>query len=160
MNGLAFGRIKRSQPRFSRGDIYFLDTIPRTFVNVHREEVLFNSHGFLDRMSGYYLPDGELVKQYVRWPTYARKDIPDCLADIEATDKEGNPLIRYIHPSLRRRRRTFQRGESVLDRLTADAQRVQDEGVVPLQDFVSGRGSREPNQDDYFDKKNRQLYGG
>ncbi|MEK9811332.1 MAG: hypothetical protein VW362_12845, partial [Candidatus Nanopelagicales bacterium] len=40
------------------------------------------------------LPDGELVRQFVRFPKYKRKDIADALADIEAYDRKHQRVCR------------------------------------------------------------------
>ncbi len=79
-------RIKRLQPRFVSGKFIVLNTVPEKVMVRGKEKVLFNPNGWQSE-TGELLPDGMLVDQFIR-PNSKLKDIPDCLADIEASDSD------------------------------------------------------------------------
>ncbi len=149
-------RISRLQPRFANGEIFWLDTIPEIYVDVAEQRRLFHPTAYRDPETKIPLPAGELVDCFSSWPTWPNKDLPDMLADIEAIDKWGERIVRFVHPSMKRRRRTYQRGDSVLDRLTRGYGERDDPSVIPVAEFFGGKTER---QDDYFTRKHRSLYG-
>ena len=151
--------IERLQPLFANGEVFFLNTIPRTFIDVTEERVLFDPVGYRDPDGGRLLPDGELVTQFIRWPTYPFKDGPDMLADVEEIDKDGVRLLKYIHPRSRRRYRTPRRGECVLDRLTRAYKDPDDPGIVPIDHAVATGFNAAETDNDYFSKRYTRLFG-
>lgn len=150
-------RIARLQPRFANGEIFWLTTIPSVFIDVAEQRTLFHPTAYRDPETNIPLPDGELVSCFTSWPTWPNKDLPDMLADIEAIDKFGERLIKFVHPSLKRRRRMPRRGDSVLDRLTRGYRGSEDPGVIPVNEAF-GVG-QDPSQSDYFSRKHKALYG-
>lgn len=89
-------RIRRLQPRLHEGRFFVVSTVPR-FIDLNGEaRLVFDPLG---HNSGRYPngdqilePDGELVKSFIRFPTYGWKDIPYALADIDAVDTKGNRI--------------------------------------------------------------------
>jgi len=83
-------RIMAIQPLFKQRRFFVVDTVPRTFTDVDGEKVLWDPEGIKDDVSHIPQPDGELVRQFIRFPLYPRNDIADAIADIEAVDKKNN----------------------------------------------------------------------
>lgn len=85
-------RIQALAARFEQGRFFVVtNTVPRTFVDDSRIRVLFDPYGF-KREDGTPVPGGELVDQFVYFPSGAFRDIPDAIADIDFTDKRGKRL--------------------------------------------------------------------
>jgi hypothetical protein len=82
-------RIQRLTARFENGQFIVLNTVPRTFMDLGQQKVLFDVDGFKDPESGVVLPSGMLVNQFIRFPSTVYRDIPDALADIDAVDIKG-----------------------------------------------------------------------
>ena len=83
-------RISRMSGRFNRGAITWVSTIRKTYQDLGKVEILFDPEGY-GRGSGV-LPDGETVRQFVRFPSYGKRDIADCLADMDAVDAKGRRI--------------------------------------------------------------------
>lgn len=90
-------RIRSLEGRFAHGKIHFLNTIPRTFAKVNKVELLWDAEGYVDE-NGLHQAAGELVDQFISFPRYHWRDIPDALADIDAVVTEGNRLIGHCTP--------------------------------------------------------------
>lgn len=90
-------RIRGLQQRLSSGKLRVLDSVPRYYVDLGKEHLLWNPNPGGE-------PEGELVRQFVNFrmsgAQSGAKDIPDALADLDQVDQEG---IRYCHPSHRPR---------------------------------------------------------
>jgi hypothetical protein len=89
-------RIRGLTKRMAEGRFKVLPTVPQHFQDLGKTQTLYRSDGYRDLETGEMLPDGELVAQFLRFRwggggTYA-VDIPDALADLEATDKSGRRL--------------------------------------------------------------------
>ncbi len=150
-------RISRLQPDFANGQIFWLDTIPKLYVDVAEQLVLYDPYGYRDPDTGIPLPEGELVTSFTSWPTWPNKDLPDALADLKAIDKFGRPLIKFVHPSVRRRRRAPRRGERVLQHLTRGYDGSHDHSVIPVEDLFREGGAP---KEDYFGRKHSEKFGG
>lgn len=82
-------RIESLQGRFEQRRFVVVDEgVPRFFQNGAERAILWDAQGFRDE-TGVAMPCGELVDEFIRFPVGVRKDIPDALADIDATDKNG-----------------------------------------------------------------------
>lgn len=79
-------RIKRLHPRFHEGRFFVVDTVPRYIELRGETKLLFDPYAHNGE------PDGELVKQFIRFPLYRWNDIPDAIADIDARTSEGQRL--------------------------------------------------------------------
>ena len=83
-------RIERLQSRFSSGRFVVVTSegcVPR-YYHDHGVKLLFHPSGWKDE-DGVCYPDGELVRQFIRFPVTANKDIADAIADIDDVDKAG-----------------------------------------------------------------------
>lgn len=90
-------RIERLSSRFWDGRFFVVDTVPKYYEVRGETRALFDPTGYVDTEGrlgkpGDRWPDGELVNQFIRWPSYGKKDIADALADIDAIDREGTRL--------------------------------------------------------------------
>lgn len=83
-------RISRMSGRFSRGAIFWIDTIRRSFYDLGKLVTLFDPEGS-GKGTGV-LPDGEIVRQFVRFPSYGKRDGADALADMDAVDAKGRRI--------------------------------------------------------------------
>ncbi len=135
-------RIRRLQHRFETRSFYVVDTVPRVFVDVNKTSLLWDPEGHTDTRTGEKLPGGELVEQFVCFPRYRLKDIPDAIADIDAYwKKDGRRVCYYRRP----RRRVVRE--------------------VPLSDLFGGRypargSAAEPGrQRQWHDKIAMRLWG-
>lgn len=82
-------RIAAMAVRFQAGEVHVMNTVPRFWNAGTQVRELWNPS---DPEYGG-LPGGDLVQQFVRFPTHAKKDIPDTFALLGAVDKEtGHPL--------------------------------------------------------------------
>jgi hypothetical protein len=89
-------RVRSLISRFHAKKFRVLSTVPETFENLGRIEVLWDPVGYHDPETGDLLPAGELVNQFINFRYggggTAKLDIPDALADLEAMDKKGRRL--------------------------------------------------------------------
>ncbi len=94
-------RISSLEPRFRAGDLYVVvDTFPRTYEIDGKEKLLFAPDAYYDTKSERHYPGGELVEQFIQHPHMPlnRKDIADCLADIDYTQRDGEQLCYWQRP--------------------------------------------------------------
>jgi hypothetical protein len=118
-NSAKDSRIERLEPRVKGGKYYIADTVPKTFVDISVTRELYNPAGYIDPETAHRLPSGEIINAFVRFPTYPYKDIPDCAADLEATNKYGGRICRWIPPGMRRRSRfrVARAGDDISERM-------------------------------------------
>jgi hypothetical protein len=87
-------RISRLEPCFQAHEFFVCnDTVPKTWLNDGRIETMWDPEGYEDPDSGELLPAGELVSQFVRFPSHPLKDIPDAIADILTLDKQTQQRV-------------------------------------------------------------------
>jgi hypothetical protein len=84
-------RIENLSSRFWDGRFFVVDTVPKYYETRGETKMLFDPAGYTDA-AGVKQPDGELVKQFIRYPSYTHNDIADAIADIDAIDREGSRL--------------------------------------------------------------------
>lgn len=84
-------RIRRLQPKIRAGDLFVVDTFPRTYRDQGKVKSLWDPEGFIDTNTQKKLPGGELVEQFAQFPYYPFKDIADALADVEYYYKDSEP---------------------------------------------------------------------
>lgn len=89
-------RIEKLQGRFASGRFHVVGTVPRTFNDLGKTVELWNPEGWMGEETLFPQPSGELVNQFILHPRYGRKDIADCLADIDTMDRIGK---RYCNPA-------------------------------------------------------------
>ena len=90
------GRINRLQPVMKQGRFYVVSTVPRTFMDLTGEKLLWDPQGHFDGRTKERLPAGELVDEFIKQT--GRKDIPDALAMVledEKTRSGHRRLCRY-----------------------------------------------------------------
>lgn len=141
-------RIERLHGRFSNGRFHVVGTIPKTFNDLGKRLLLWDPEGWTDEESLFPRPDGELVKEFVFWPRYGKKDIADALADIDATDPIGK---RYCSPAAR-------------NAYTEDRRRVPGDGIplAPVLMNVNGfhrvvDAAAQPQGDDWWAAASAQI---
>jgi len=107
-------RIQRIQQRFRDGRIYFVDTLPRYYLDKGREKLLWDPEAYRDseNKDGPPLPGGELVDQFVYFRQGWGDDIADCLADVDVMDLQG----RRICTGMGFRSRERQEHQAMVDR--------------------------------------------
>jgi hypothetical protein len=97
-------RISNLEPTARAGNIHVVvDTFPRDYVDEGKKKILYDQQGFLDTNTGERLPGGELVDQFVMHPLMPpeRKDMADCLADIEqSVGRNGEMLCYWRKPAV------------------------------------------------------------
>lgn len=128
-------RIERLHGRFKDGRFVVVDTVPTYIGN----DLVFRPNGFRDEETGIMLPDGELVRQFIRWPATQSKDIPDAIADIDHIDGKGARLCTGmgIRQAKRAKALARRRGQRVgRERLPRFA-REGDLSVDPFQAFAN-----------------------
>tara|TARA_R100000808_G_scaffold21160_1_gene45754 strand:+ start:948 stop:2648 length:1701 start_codon:yes stop_codon:yes gene_type:complete len=116
-------RIAKLQQRFSRGTISFVDTIPRVFTDIGETKKLYDPEGYTGE-SGDVLPDGEMVLEFIRFPSYGKNDIADAIADIDVLDSKGYRICSPGNVQRERRRRDSRRRRGT---------------VIPVERLVNGR---------------------
>lgn len=84
-------RIQALSGRFEQMRFVVLDTVPKTFNDGNMWRTLWDPDGH-HREDGAKEPSGELVDQFLRFPVGKYKDIPDALADLDVTDKDGRRI--------------------------------------------------------------------
>jgi hypothetical protein len=77
--------------------------VPPTWSTGTEVRELWNAEGYIDSDVPYALPAGDLVDWFVRFPHHAKKDVPDTLALVDATDRKTDARICYwVRPSRKR----------------------------------------------------------
>lgn len=86
--------------RFQALEVFVSDTVPRLW-NTGKDLVpLWEPEGNLDPKSDVRLPSGDLVSWFVQFPGHPKKDVPDCLALVDAVNRETQTRVCYwIRPS-------------------------------------------------------------
>ena len=85
-------RIQGLDGRMGQGRFHVLDTVDHYYQDLNRTKVLFDPYGW--KKDGPPMPSGELVDQFIKFPSSKWKDIPDALADLEAKDKDGQRVCK------------------------------------------------------------------
>lgn len=107
-------RIKRLAGPFEQGKFIVVDTVPRTYLDLGKNKVLFDPGGHKTE-DGACLPGGDLVNWFIQFPQTKKRDVPDALADIEAVDNKGNNICKGPDLSaIRRRQRELERNRRVI----------------------------------------------
>jgi len=78
-------RIQRLQPTMKSGNFYVVSTVPKTFMDLDGQKVLWDPAGHYDPQTKAMLPAGELVDEFVKGT--GKRDIADTLAMILEYDK-------------------------------------------------------------------------
>jgi len=73
--------VRRLEPRFRAGRIWFMDTMPQSEIRQRR------TTGGVNRVIGH------LVEALMKWPKGRLKDVLDALAYVECMDEHGAPLV-------------------------------------------------------------------
>ena len=103
-------RIAGLQVRFQANEFHVVDTVPRAWSNGTEWKALWNPEGYRENPDKPPLPAGDLVEWFVRFPHHQKKDVPDCLALVDATDRKTETRFCYhIKSSARRLSETVQR---------------------------------------------------
>lgn len=93
-------RILSLEPRFQAREVFVCDTVPTKWLDTNRLRTLWSPDGYEDPTTGQRYPDGELVVQFTRYPTYRLQDIPDTLAMIDYYDRRtGQVQCFYKKPA-------------------------------------------------------------
>ena len=96
-------RIMATSVRFQAGEVFVMDTMPKTWNAGTETRELWNPYGEQDVQTKVRLPSGDLVQQFIRFPTHARKDIPDAFALVNTLDSETKRMV-CIHVKSSRQR--------------------------------------------------------
>lgn len=89
-------RILKLEHIFKNRQVYVVDTMPRTFIDVDGEKILWDPQGWRDPRTNSVLPGGELVEEFVRYGPHPKQDIADALAMLyEADKKTAHRYCRY-----------------------------------------------------------------
>lgn len=96
-------RIAGTAVRFQSKQVSVMDTVPRTWNNGVKHEVLWDPDAERDPQTRITMPGGALVEQFLRFPHHKRKDIPDTFALIdERMDDPARSLVCcWTRPSTR-----------------------------------------------------------
>lgn len=85
-------KIAALQGKFSNHQMFVLtDSVDRYFFDLGDQKVLFDPEGHRTA-DDLFLPSGELVDEFIKFPSYGKKDIADALATVVATTKGGAPM--------------------------------------------------------------------
>lgn len=80
-----------------------MDTVPRKWNTGTEVRDLWEPEGYEDTESGKFLPSGDLVEWFVRWPHHQKKDVPDTMALVDAVDRKTHARLCYhVRPSRKR----------------------------------------------------------
>lgn len=93
-------RILRLQPRFMAREVFVVNTVPKTYIDLGKIKELWNPDGYVNE--GITQPSGRLVDEFIRFHPNKRSDvdIPDALAQIDEVDtRTGERLCFYRKPS-------------------------------------------------------------
>lgn len=97
------GRIAGLALRFQALEVEFLDSIPRQWNTGTELRDLWDPEGHLEDGEINALPSGDLVDWFLRFPYHTKKDVPDTLALVDATDRKTESRLCYwIRPSHKR----------------------------------------------------------
>lgn len=121
-------RILASQQRIASRRLRLVDTIRRDWMVGKDARLLFNPQAETGP-NGNPLPGGELIDQYLNFhPTYTGLiDIPDMLADLDATDAKG---VRYLATTQRRIEDVEQAQAAFADRLRDPQRKLRLAGML------------------------------
>lgn len=98
--------------RAQAGEIMVCDTVPRSWNTGTEVRELWHPEGHLDPESVVALPSGDLVDWFVRFPHHGKKDVPDTLALVDATDRKTESRICYwVRPARLRQPESEKRQE-------------------------------------------------
>lgn len=97
-------RIQSMTGRIADGRMLILSSVPKYYRDLGKALVLWDPEGAKDD-KGYPYPDGELVRQFTRFPAYGKNDIADALADVDSRDRIGARLCYPMSPIRAERRR-------------------------------------------------------
>lgn len=93
-------RIASLALRFQAMDVTFMDTLPTKWSTGTEVRELWDAEGFTDKETKIVLPSGDLVDWFIQFPGSPKKDVPDCLALVDARDRVLNtPVCYYVKPS-------------------------------------------------------------
>lgn len=107
----------------SKGRFYVMDSVPTLYHDLGKQKTLWDPEGFKTE-DGSFLPEGELVMEFIRFPVYGKNDIPDALADIDAMDRNGSRLCH---------------GSSLVQARRTRSRRVRKGQIIPIPMTVNGR---------------------
>lgn len=96
-------RIGATAIRFQAGEVHIMDTVPRLWNAGTEMRELWNPSGEIDPKTGFGLPSGDLVQQFIRFPTITRKDLPDAFALVDTMDKNTQQRVCFHAKSGRQR---------------------------------------------------------
>jgi hypothetical protein len=88
-------RISLLQYRFQANEIFVCDTVSRTWSSGTEMRTLWEPEGYKVADSDDWLPGGDLVEWFIRFPHHSKKDVPDCLSMVDAKDKKTNSPVCY-----------------------------------------------------------------
>lgn len=95
-------RIAGLQYRFQALEVFIMDTVPRVWTSGTEVRTLWEPED-VDDGEGGFLPGGDLVEWFIRFPHHLKKDVPDCLALVDAIDRKTQaPICYYVKPSRHR----------------------------------------------------------
>lgn len=90
-------RISLLQYRFQANEVFICDTVSRTWSSGTEVRELWEPEGYKDTESEQWLPSGDLVEWFIRFPHHLKKDVPDCLSLVDAKDRVTNsPVCYYV----------------------------------------------------------------
>lgn len=144
-NKSKFSRIEKLEQPLRTGKFRVVDTVPRSFMDLDGEKVLWNPRSFMDKDEtsdtfGEWQPGGELVDEFLRLRVVGQKvDIADALALVMETGREGKLMLKPQPPG----RRALERAG-----LTVEAPR----NYEPQPD-------EQPFGGDWFDRTSREVLG-
>ena len=93
-------RIAALALRFQALEVFISDTIPRLWNDGKDLIPLFEPEGYVEPKSDARVPGGDLVTWFVQFPGHPKKDVPDCLALVDAIDRETQTRVCYwVRPS-------------------------------------------------------------
>ena len=93
-------RIASLALRFQAGEVSVMDTVAARWSTGTEVRTLWDAQGDVDEETGHTLPSGDLVDWFIRFPHHTKKDVPDCLALVDAIDRKTDSRICYhVRPS-------------------------------------------------------------
>ena len=133
-------RIDRLEPILRENRLFVLDTVPKKFVDLDGEKVLYDPDGFRDPRTFVKLPAGELVDEFIRLRAHPKRDIADALAMVcECNLDTGRPFCVFRQPSMQQRQQAG---------LTSPSEDRQNARVNPMQTSA-----------DWWDDAYRRVFG-
>jgi len=86
--------------RFQALEVFVSDTVPRLWNTGKDLLPLWEPEGHIEIDSRTKLPGGDLVTWFVQFPGHPKKDVPDCLALVDAMSRETHTRVCYwVRPS-------------------------------------------------------------